>query len=234
MFRFFTTFFFLTFLAQAIFAKENVPDILLAQVYKSGVDVREYLVSEKLDGVRAIWDGEHFYTCQGNQIYAPVWFTKSFPNIPMDGELWIARGQFEAVSGTVRNDTPIDAEWQKITYQIFELPEAEGTFETRVQQMQMVVKNANSPYLKAVQQFRVKDENSLKNKLNQVVKARGEGLMMHLAGADYVTGRSHVLLKLKPYLDAETKVLGYVAGRGKYQGKWAPCWWKMRRVFALN
>lgn len=52
-----------------------------------------------------------------------------------------------------------------------------------------------------------------------MVKARGEGLMLHLANAEYMTGRSHVLLKLKPYLDAEAKVVGYVAGCGKYQGK---------------
>lgn len=219
MFRFFTIFFSLAFLAQITFAKENAPDILLAQVYKSGIDVREYLVSEKLDGVRAIWDGQHFQTRQGNTIHAPAWFTKNFPNIPMDGELWIARGQFDAVSGAVRKDMPVDAEWQKITYQLFELPQAQGTFEARVQRMQVVVKKANSPYLKAVQQFRIKDESSLKNKLNQVVKAQGEGLMLHLANAEYVTGRSHVLLKLKPYLDAEAKVLGYVAGRGKYLGK---------------
>lgn len=218
--RFFSTLFCaFIFLAQPIFAKENAPDILLAQVYKSGINVRAYLVSEKLDGVRAIWDGKYFQTRQGNPIHAPVWFTQNFPNIAMDGELWIARGQFDAVSGAVRKDTPVDAEWQKITYQIFELPNAKGTFEARVQQINHLVKQANSPYLKAVPQFQVKDENTLKNKLNQVVKAHGEGLMLHLASAEYVTGRSHVLLKLKPYLDAEAIVVGYVAGRGKYQGK---------------
>lgn len=218
--RFFTALFIvLTFLAQLAVAKEHAPDILLAQVYKSGIDVREYLVSEKLDGVRALWDGEHFYTRQGNQIHAPVWFTKNFPNTPMDDELWIARGQFDAVSGAVRKATPVDAEWQKITYQLFELPQAQGTFEKRVQRMQALVKKANSPYLKVIQQFRIKDEAQLKNKLQQVVKAHGEGLMLHLASAEYVTGRSNVLLKLKPYLDAEAIVVGYVAGKGKYQGK---------------
>lgn len=217
--RFLTAFFLLTFLAQPIFAKDNAPDILLAQVYKSGIDVREYLVSEKLDGVRAIWDGKYFYTRQGNLIHAPAWFTQNFPNIALDGELWITRGEFDAVSGAVRKEQPVDAEWRKITYQIFELPQAKGTFAARVRQMQQIVKKANSPYLKAVRQFYLEDEKSLKNKLNQLVKARGEGLMLHLASAEYVTGRSNVLLKLKPYLDAEAKVVGYVAGRGKYQGK---------------
>lgn len=220
MLRFFSTFFLsLIFLTQPIFAKENAPDILLAQVYQSGIDVREYLVSEKLDGVRAIWDGKCFYTRQGNKIHAPVWFTEDFPRIALDGELWMARGQFDAVSGAVRKEKPVDAEWKKITYQIFELPHASGTFSARVKQMNVEVKKANTPYLKAVKQFWVKDEVGLKNHLNQVVNAHGEGLMLHLANAEYVTGRSNVLLKLKPYFDAEAKVLGYAKGRGKYQGK---------------
>jgi len=200
-------------------AKEAVPEILLAQVYASNIDVSQYLVSEKLDGVRAIWDGKTLTTRQGNTIHAPTWFTENFPAMPLDGELWISRGAFDAVSGAVRKTVPVDDEWQKITYQVFELPAKKGTFSARVIQIKKLVKAANVPHLKAVEQFRVSDENSLKNKLNQIVKNGGEGLMLHLASANYVTGRSNVLLKLKPYFDAEAKVVGHVAGRGKYQGK---------------
>lgn len=205
--------------ATPLHAKQAVPEILLAQVYASNIDVSQYLISEKLDGVRAIWDGKTLTTRQGNPIHAPAWFTKNFPNIPLDGELWIARGAFDAVSGAVRKTVPVNAEWQKISYQIFELPNARGTFVARVAQIKKLVKAANVPHLKAVEQFKVSDEKSLKNKLNQTVKNGGEGLMLHLASADYMTGRSNVLLKLKPYFDAEAKVVGHVAGRGKYQGK---------------
>ena len=106
-------------------------DILLAQVYQQGIDVKQYLVSEKLDGVRAIWDGKKLTSRQGNIINAPAWFIKDLPNTPLDGELWLARGQFDALSGAVRKDIPIDAEWQNISYQIFELPNAKGDFNAR-------------------------------------------------------------------------------------------------------
>jgi DNA ligase-1 len=201
------------------FSCAQTPEILLAQVYHSGIDVREYLVSEKYDGVRAIWDGKSLTTRQGNVIHAPAWFTAKFPNTALDGELWIAHGEFDAVSGAIRKTVPVDAEWQKISYQIFELPNALGTFSARVAQINQLVKAANVSHLKAVAQFRVSDEKTLKNKLNQIVKKGGEGLMLHLASAEYVTGRSNVLLKLKPYFDAEAKVVGYVAGKGKYAGK---------------
>jgi DNA ligase-1 len=200
-------------------AKQSAPDILLAQVYASGLDVTQYLVSEKYDGVRAVWDGKQLISRQGNVIHAPAWFVQDFPNTPLDGELWLARGQFDELSGAVRKDNPIDAEWKQISYLIFELPNAAGDFEARAKQIVDIVTKAKVPHLKAVRQFSVKDEAELKKELQKVVKNGGEGLMLHRADAPYITGRSDALLKLKLLLDAEAKVVGYTKGRGQYAGK---------------
>ena len=194
-------------------------DILLAQIYQQGIDVTHYLVSEKLDGVRAIWDGKQLKSRKGNVINAPAWFLKDLPNTPLDGELWLSRGKFDALSGAVRKDIPIDAEWEKISYQIFELPNAKGSFKARVKRIAEIVKLANTPYLKAVAQFHVKNEAELNKKLKQVVANGGEGLMLHRADAEYITGRSNVLLKLKLLLDAEATVIAHLPGKGKYLGK---------------
>lgn len=202
-----------------LFANENAPQFLLAQQYKSGVDVTQYLISEKYDGVRAMWDGQALYTRQGNVIEAPAWFTQSLPKTPLDGELWLSRGQFDALSGAVRKDVPIDEEWKNISYMVFELPDAPGTFETRAKRIVEIVKKANLPHLKAVTQFRVSDEASLNLRLKQVVKNGGEGLMLHRADAEYITGRNTALIKLKPQYDAEATVVAHTAGRGKYKGK---------------
>ena len=67
---------------------------------------------------------------------------------------------------------------------------------------------------------RLRAENAaLQSKLKEIVKAGGEGLMLHRADAPYITGRNDALLKLKPLDDAEATVLGYVPGKGKYEGK---------------
>ena len=198
---------------------QEIPALLLAQNYQQGVDVKEYLISEKYDGVRAFWDGKQLISRQGNTIHAPNWFTNNLPKTQLDGELWMGRGKFDALSGAVRKDTPIDAEWKDIHYQIFELPNAKGTFEARAKQIVQIVKQANLPHLNAVTQFRASDENALKLRLNQVVKNGGEGLMLHRADAFYTTGRSDVLLKLKTLYDAEAKVIAHTAGKGKYAGK---------------
>lgn len=205
--------------AQAALAQQNNADILLAQVYQRGIAVEHYLVSEKYDGVRALWDGKTLRTRAGNVIAAPAWFTEHFPDTPLDGELWLARGQFDALSGAVRKAVPVDDEWREISYLIFELPKAPGTFAARVQRINAIVEQAHVPHLKAVTQFRVKNEAALQQKLKQVVASGGEGLMLHRADAPYLTGRSDVLLKLKLHLDAEATVIGHTAGRGKYQGK---------------
>ena len=44
-----------------------------------------YLVSEKLDGVRARWDGQRLLTRSGHAIDVPRWFTAGWPRQPMDG-----------------------------------------------------------------------------------------------------------------------------------------------------
>lgn len=200
-------------------AYAKAPDILLAHIYKQGINVREYLVSEKLDGIRAIWDGRQMVSRQGHPIHAPEWFTRSFPNLPLDGELWIARGQFELLSSTVRQSVPEDAAWRKVSYYVFELPNDDRSFAERALKIEQLVRKINSPYLKAIKQFHVQDEQSLKRSLDSVVAKHGEGLMLHRADAPYLTGRNHALLKLKPQLDAEAKVIAHLPGKGKYLGK---------------
>ncbi|HMV51409.1 MAG TPA: DNA ligase, partial [Blastocatellia bacterium] len=178
-----------------------------------------YLVSEKYDGVRALWDGKVLRSRAGNVFAAPAWFLAKLPRQSLDGELWIGRGQFEKLSGAVRKASPQDDEWRQIKYMIFELPDAPGTFAERYEQIKRVVAQANFPQLVAVEQFRLPDNAALRRKLDEVVRGGGEGLMLHRADALFVAGRSDALLKLKPLDDTEATVIGYVPGKGKYTGK---------------
>lgn len=196
----------------------EAPAILLANVYREQVDVSRYLVSEKFDGVRAIWDGQALRFRSGKPIHAPDWFLAGLPKQPLDGELWIARGQFERVSGIVRREVPDDAGWRDVRYMIFELPGAPGPFSQRAEQIRQLVRQANVPWLREIEQFLVVDRSNLKKRLDQIVRAGGEGLMLHLADAPYETGRSDVLLKVKPWQDAEAVVVGHQAGKGRFAG----------------
>lgn len=203
-----------------VIAHANQPSpLLLANVLGENVDPAAYLVSEKYDGVRAIWDGKSLRFRSGRTVNAPDWFIAKLPSEKLDGELWLARGAFERLSGYVRKSSPLDEDWQQIKYMVFELPGGTGTFADRVARIREIVDNAKWPQLVAVEQFRVVDRAALKRKLDQLVNGGAEGLMLHLADATYVTGRSDVLLKLKLLQDTEAKVVEHLPGKGKYVGQ---------------
>lgn len=195
------------------------PALLLAGTAADRIDPAPYWVSEKYDGVRAIWDGTVLRFRSGRPVPAPAWFTAGLPAEPLDGELWLGRRRFDELSGIVRKQIPIDAEWQRVRYLIFELPGAPGTFSDRIEAIRRIVAAADRPWLQAVEQFRLADRRALRERFDAVIAAGGEGLMLHRADAPYVTGRSDVLLKLKPWLDAEARVVGHVPGKGRYQGR---------------
>lgn len=193
--------------------------LLLAERYTPGIDVSRYWVSEKLDGVRAHWDGRQLRFRSGNIVHAPDWFITALPPQPLDGELWIARGTFERLSGIVRRVIPDDAEWRQVRYMIFELPDASGTFTARAAQIKAIVAQVGVPWLQPAEQFRIPDAKALQRKLAEVVRSGGEGLMLHLADAPYETGRSRFLLKVTPWFDAEARVVAHLPGKGKHTGR---------------
>ncbi len=195
------------------------PPLLLALKAPAQIDVIRYLVSEKLDGVRAYWDGQRLFTRHGQPISVPAWFAAHLPKQPLDGELWTARGRFDATSAAVRRQQPQDLEWRALHYMVFELPGADGTFEQRAAALLALATQAAWDGLQAVPQTRVATQAALQARLAEVVRSGGEGLMLHDAAAPYQSGRQASLLKLKPQDDDEAQVLAHLAGTGRLKGR---------------
>lgn len=192
------------------------PALTLAKTYQGQVDLSHYWVSEKLDGVRAYWNGQQLISKQGNTYHAPAWFTRDFPSQPLDGELWIGRGQFQSLISTVRKNKAIDAEWQQVRYYIFDMPDLKGSFNQRLTKLKQLIAQSKSPYLRVVKQYQLFHEPELMTELDRIVAIGGEGLMLHRAAALYHAGRNNDVLKVKPYFDAEATVIDHVPGKGKY------------------
>ena len=215
---------FMALLWVAVSAQAQTPEMILAKTLPENVDVRDYWVSEKYDGVRGYWDGKQrrMYSRNGTVIALPNDFAAQLPDISLDGELWIGRGQFERVVSVVRDEQPDDTAWKQVKYMVFELPDSQnqyGDFTQRMGRIERITQNINAPNIQAVKQWRVRDRAELLRQLDTITQAGGEGLMLHLASAPYQTGRSDALYKLKLRQDAEATVIGYVAGTGKYVGK---------------
>ena len=191
----------------------------LAREATPEIDPRGYLVSEKLDGVRAWWDGTRLRFRSGLPVLAPHWFLSHLPAASLDGELWLGRGRFEELSGTVRRTAAVDEAWRQVRYMTFDLRGDPRPFEHRAAALAHLVAQAGRPYLQAAPQERLADRAALRRRFDEVVRSGGEGLMLHRADAHWRAGRSDALLKLKPTSDAEAMVVGHVPGQGRHQGR---------------
>src|SRR5713226_1892342 len=111
--------------------KDSTPALLLAESWDNERDLRGWWMSEKLDGVRAFWDGKQFLSRQGNVYHAPDWFLEGLPAVPLDGELWIDRKRFQRTVSIVRRQDKSDL-WNAVRYLVFDAPAAASPFEVRM------------------------------------------------------------------------------------------------------
>ena len=206
-------------LAVAPRAFAEAPALLLAGRYRPGIDLRDWWVSEKYDGVRAHWDGRQLRTRGGERIAAPAWFTAGWPALPMDGELWAGRGRFEHAQSAAAREQPDDAQWRALRYMVFDLPAHPGSFDERLAALRAAVSALDHTWVQAVPQRKVAGDAELQALLREVVRGGGEGLMLHRGASLYRAGRGDDLLKLKTHDDAEARVIAHVPGKGKHAGR---------------
>jgi DNA ligase-1 len=204
----------------------DLPSLLLAEQWTedSGIDPTGYWISEKLDGMRAYWDGEALYSRNGNVVHAPQWFTEQLPtSMTLDGELWLGRGQFQAlVSITKRHNA--DDRWRQVQYLVFDtVDDAEEPFEQRYKSLQEMHAAQKKKFPKLpfsiVEHRQCLSINDLNAELQRIVALGGEGLMLRQPGSLYVNGRSKTLLKVKRAYDAEARVVGHTSGTGRNKNR---------------
>jgi DNA ligase-1 len=175
-------------------------------------------VSEKFDGVRAVWDGQVLRFRSGRVIAAPRWFLSGLPQVALDGELWMGRGAFDRLSGVVRQAEPDDEAWRAVKYLVFDVPGHAAPFAQRVALVQSTLAQAQQPWLVPVAHREVKDVRALQALLQDMVRQGGEGLMLHRSDALWQAGRTDALFKLKLELDEEGLVVGHQPGKGRLAG----------------
>ena len=197
----------------------DAPTLLLASVYRPSLDLQDYWVSEKYDGVRGYWDGQRLRTRGGEPITPPAWFTAGWPATALDGELWVGRGRFAQAQSTVRQISASDDAWRQVRFMVFDLPAHPGSFDARWPALQATVARIRQPWVVAVVQQRVASHDALHALLLRTVRGGGEGLMLHRGASLYRAGRSDDLIKLKTHDDTEARVVAHLPGKGKHTGR---------------
>lgn len=183
--------------------------------------VSGYLVSEKLDGVRAYWDGENLLSRSGKKINAPENFTLYFPPFALDGELYTKRGEFEKIQSIVMDKKPDEKAWQEIKFYVFDVPSDEKGLLKRLEKLEnFLLKNELSgEKIKTIKQIKLRDNAHLEEILDEIISLGGEGVVVRKPNLAYHHGRSKNDMKYKKFKDAECKVVSLNEGSGKFKGK---------------
>ena len=190
-------------------------DLQKAKVYKGDEDIEQWVMSEKLDGIRGYWDGTQLKTRKGVLINAPDRFLKNFPPFELDGELWSDRNQFEFIQSVVLDKKP-SADWRKITYNIFEVPNAPGDFPARLNKAEEWFTKHPNKFVRIIQQVTCADKDHLRQFLAEIESKGGEGVIIKDPKLPYHTGRSAHVLKVKNHEDMEGTVIEINPGKGKF------------------
>ncbi|KAL7269072.1 hypothetical protein RUND412_008276 [Rhizina undulata] len=192
---------------------------LLAEKWdlEKGRDPTGWQMSEKLDGVRAYWNGERFLSREGNPFYAPAWFIEGLPkDITLDGELFTSRGGFQDCVSIVKcANRPNN--WKAVTYQIFDCPSmGDEKFEDRISFLESYFSgDAKIEWINVLPHTVCKSREHVFEMLDEITASQGEGVMLREPGSPYHQGRSKSLLKVKRFFDADAIVRGHEKGSGK-------------------
>jgi DNA ligase 1 len=157
--------------------EESGPPLLLAESWDNATDLTDWWMSEKLDGVRAYWDGKQFLSRQGNLYHAPDWFIEGLPAVPFDGELWIDRKKFQRTVSIVRHQDKNDL-WNEVRFLIFDAPAAIGSFEERSAFLQDALTRGAAKFARQHVHERCKNLEALRAELARIESLGGEGLML--------------------------------------------------------
>src|SRR5262249_33067155 len=194
------------------------PPGLLAERWDNATDPGGWWMSEKLDGVRAYWDGEQFLSRQGNKYHAPDWFIAGLPEVPLDGELWLGRKKFQrAVSIARRQDR--SEHWRELRFVVFDAPAQTAVFEDRVAFLKDLFARTKFEFAEVLPHDLCKGLDHLRSELTRIESLGGEGLMLREPRSKYAAGRSTTLLKVKTFHDAEATVIRHEAGAGRHKGR---------------
>ena len=190
-------------------------DLLRLSEFKDQ-NVSGWLASEKLDGVRAYWDGENLLSRQGKKLNTPLSFTKNFPKFALDGELYAKELKFEEIQASVMDKLPDEKAWNRLKFHIFDVPEASGGLPRRLEVLAKFLKNEPNDNLIIIKQIKMRDNAHFLKFAENIIAKGGEGAVVREPNAPYERKRSKNALKFKKFKDAECEVIAVNKGSGKY------------------
>lgn len=152
-------------------------------------NITGWMMSEKLDGWRMLWDGVNFLSRQGLVLDAPDWFKAGMPSTALDGELFAGRGRFNFIQGMMRDG------WHGLTFHVFDSPTAAGGFAERHKSIQSLALPLHVHIVKHSTCF---GHDYMMDAAMDICKMGGEGVVLRDPSAKYIHGRTDKVLRYVP------------------------------------
>ena len=207
-----------------------IKPMLAQKVNTKPIDwTKKVFVQPKLDGVRCIFTKDGAYSRNHKQFKNVDHlqddlqdFFKKFPDIVLDGELYnhALKQDFEKIISLVRKQKPSEQDRSEasdlVQFHVYDvITEPNFTYEFRHNMLALQLPIAKSITLIKNTVVENLDEAKM---LHEVHLAQGyEGSMLRL-NAFYEQKRSYNLQKFKDFSDTEAFIVGYEAGKGKFEG----------------
>ena len=169
-----------------------------------GRELSGWVMSQKYDGVRAIWDGKKLKSRQGKEFCAPKSFISQLPPFSIDGELYAGPGAFEKTASITAR---CDEDWGELEYLIFDAPGVGGDLPTRLAPLKDFLAKNQGSQIKIIEQIKIKSTKEAFDYLDKITAGGGEGVVVRDPNAPYKDGRQSSIMKLKKFYDAECEVL---------------------------
>ncbi len=187
------------------------------------LDFSKYYISEKYDGIFAIWDGKNLKSKNKNIIKAPKNWLVNFPEFTLYGELWSGYDSFSKTLSIISKDLEKESKnqniakdsWDKVEFYVFDVL---GVCENcplnkRLEILKDYLQKNSNDKIKIIPQIKVKNKNELESFYKEVLQKGGEGVIIRQDSLN------EVAYKYKSFLDNKCVVIGYTEGKGKFSGK---------------
>ncbi len=160
--------------------------------WPAGENPAGFLMQEKFNGCRVLWDGAELVSRHGRRITLPI--SWRMPVMPLDCELYAGPAGVYRCADALKHDR-VDS--RSMFLIAFDAPAAPGGYFHRYSQMRAMVSAANCPHIIVPPLTVCDDTNHAAAMLESTLHLGGEGLMLRSPHLPYTAGRVAGLCKLK-------------------------------------
>ncbi len=185
---------------EALAGMTKIDSCLLLSTYKDGCLSFPCIAMQKIDGLRARWDGATLLSRGGKEIKGLEHITTQLPHgTQVDGELYVPDTTLEEIQSIVLGTR----DKSEVVYCIFDEPSLSVPYEDRLKQLHD--RGYSSPCL-AVPYTMCNSQEEADSMYTSHLKDEWEGTVYRLPGDMYVPKRSTTAIKRKPFKEEEFKI----------------------------